>query len=89
MRITHTLDDVMIQTYIDTAKAYVMDAVDHNIEENKFSEYKQFDFAVNLLSQSWYNNRNTDVGLQVPIEVTAMIQQLRGRLYETISDEPQ
>lgn len=85
LRITHELDDTMLQNYIDTAQDYIMSAVDHNVSIESFSKHKQFDFAINLLAQYWYNTRNTDVDKQVPVEVTAMIQQLRGCLNETTS----
>ncbi|WP_338232838.1 head-tail connector protein [Companilactobacillus muriivasis] len=86
LRVTHELDDVLLQNYIDTAQDYIMSAVNHNVSIEDFNKYKQFDFATSLLAQYWYNTRNTDVNKQVPVEVTAMIQQLRGRLNETTGE---
>lgn len=86
LRITHELDDTLLQNYIDTASSYVMSAVDSNVLEDEFNKYKQYQFAVSLLAQYWYNTRNLDVEKQVPTEVLAMIQQLRGKMKdETIS----
>ncbi|WP_143443124.1 head-tail connector protein, partial [Lactiplantibacillus plantarum] len=39
--------------------------------------YKQYDFAVSLLTQFWYQNRVTDM-TKTPYQVVSMIQQLRG-----------
>jgi len=86
LRITHELDDTLLQNYIDTAQDYIVSAVDNNVSIEDFNKYKQFDFAISLLAQYWYNTRNTDVDKQVPVEVTAMIQQLRGRLNETTGE---
>lgn len=80
LRITHTLDDDLLQRYLDTATAYVTNAVNSNVDNEEYNKYKQFDFAVSLLAQYWYNNRNIEMKKQIPIEVLAMIQQLRGRL---------
>lgn len=80
LRITHTLDDDLLQRYLDTATAYVTNAVNSNVDNEEYSKYKQFDFAVSLLAQYWYNNRGIELKKQIPIEVLAMIQQLRGLL---------
>ncbi|WP_125762293.1 head-tail connector protein [Companilactobacillus hulinensis] len=80
LRITHTLDDDLLQRYLDTATAYVTNAVNSNVDNKEYGKYKQFDFAVSLLAQYWYNNRGIELKKQIPIEVLAMIQQLRGLL---------
>jgi len=80
LRITHTLDDDLLQRYLDTATAYVTNAVNSNVNNEEYNKYKQFDFAVSLLAQYWYNNRGIELKKQIPIEVLAMIQQLRGLL---------
>ena len=74
LRIEITDDDNMIQTYIDTAKDYVQNAVNSNVD---LTQYKQFDFAVSLLAQFWYLNRDTDM-VKTPYQVVSMIEQLRG-----------
>lgn len=74
LRIEITDDDRMLQTYIDTAEDYVTNAVDKNAD---FTGYKQFDFAVSLLAQFWYLNRDTDMA-KTPYQVVSMIEQLRG-----------
>lgn len=80
LRITHELDDTLLQHYLDTATEYVIQAVNGNVGSDEYGKYKQFDFAVSLLTQYWYNNRNAAIKSQIPVEVLAMIQQLRGRL---------
>lgn len=80
LRVTHALDDTLLQNYIDTAQDYIVNAVNNNVSIDEFQKYKQFDFAISLLTQYWYNTRNTDTDKQVSTEVLAMIQQLRGRI---------
>ena len=74
LRIEITDDDRMLQTYIDTAEDYVTNAVNSNVD---LTSYKQFDFAVSLLAQFWYLNRDTDM-TKTPYQVVSMIEQLRG-----------
>ncbi|WP_353990033.1 head-tail connector protein [Pediococcus argentinicus] len=78
LRIDLTDDDSMIQMYIDTATQYVLDAVDSSTTTAVLSKYEQFDFAVSLLTQFWYSNRNSDMK-ETPYQVVSMIQQLRGK----------
>lgn len=71
-------DDSIIQDYIMSAEAYIQDAVSPTAD---LSEYQQFDFAVAMLAQFWYLNR--DVAMQKqPYQVTSMIQQLRSKIIE-------
>lgn len=74
LRIDVTEDDPMIKSYLDAAKGYVQTAVSTNRD---VSMYKQYDFAVSLLTQFWYQNRVTDM-TKTPYQVVSMIQQLRG-----------
>ncbi|MCG0620672.1 prophage P2b protein 19, head-to-tail joining [Lactiplantibacillus plantarum] len=74
LRIDVTEDDPMIKSYLDAAKDYVQTAVSTNED---VSIYKQYDFAVSLLTQFWYQNRVTDM-TKTPYQVVSMIQQLRG-----------
>lgn len=67
-------DDGLINTYIDNAKQYVQNAVSANADLTK---YQQYNFAVQMLAQFWYQNRGTDMQ-QTPYQVVSMIQQLRG-----------
>ncbi|MCJ2383729.1 phage gp6-like head-tail connector protein [Lactiplantibacillus plantarum] len=78
LRIDVTEDDPMIQSYLDAAKDYVQTAVSKNED---LSVYKQYDFAVSLLTQFWYQNRVTDM-TKTPYQVVSMIQQLRGLVTE-------
>ncbi|MCT3248090.1 MULTISPECIES: head-tail connector protein [Lactobacillaceae] len=74
LRIDVTEDDPMIKSYLEAAKDYVQTAVSTNED---VSMYKQYDFAVSLLTQFWYQNRVTDM-TKTPYQVVSMIQQLRG-----------
>ena len=74
LRIDVTEDDKMIKNYLDAAEDYVQTAVSGSKD---VSMYKQYDFAVSLLTQFWYENRITDM-TKTPYQVVSMIQQLRG-----------
>ena len=74
LRIDVTEDDPMIKSYLDAAEDYVQTAVSGSED---VSMYKQYDFAVSLLTQFWYQNRITDM-TKTPYQVVSMIQQLRG-----------
>ena len=78
LRIDVTEDDPMIKSYLDAAKDYIQTAVSTNED---VSIYKQYDFAVSLLTQFWYQNRVTDM-TKTPYQVVSMIQQLRGLVTE-------
>lgn len=67
----------MIQAYIDTAKDYINDAIDSDIELNNDNKYN---LAVLLLVQFWYSNRTIDMK-QTPYQVRSLIQQLRGEYW--------
>ena len=79
LRIDLSDDDTIIQTYIDTAVAYIQNAVDSTQTVAQLEAYPQFDFAVSLLVQFWYSNRDTDMK-ETPYQVVSMIQQLRGKI---------
>ncbi|WP_368790800.1 head-tail connector protein [Companilactobacillus farciminis] len=36
LRVTHALDDTLLQNYIDTAQDYIMSAVNHNVPVYRF-----------------------------------------------------
>lgn len=69
-------DNLMISDYIVTARQYVTDAVS---QDTDLSEYQQFEFAVQMLAQFWYQNRGIDMN-QTPYQVVSMIQQLRAKI---------
>lgn len=79
LRIDLTDDGALIQTYIDTAVAYIQNAVDSTHTVEQLETYPQFNFAVSLLVQFWYSNRDTDMK-ETPYQVVSMIQQLRGKI---------
>lgn len=78
LRLDLTEDDSLIQSYLDSAKDYVHTAVSTRVS---LTQYKQYDFAVSLLTQFWYQNRVVDMK-QTPYQVVSMIQQLRGLVSE-------
>lgn len=69
-------DNLMIRDYIVTARQYVTDAVS---QDTDLSKYQQFEFAVQMLAQFWYQNRGIDMN-QTPYQVVSMIQQLRAKI---------
>ncbi|WP_290033555.1 head-tail connector protein [Ligilactobacillus cholophilus] len=69
-------DDEIIQTYIDNATEYIKTAVSETADLTK---YKQFDYAVTLLTQFWYLNRDIDMKKQ-PFQVVSLIQQLKSKV---------
>lgn len=77
LRIEVTDDDDMIQQYITTAENYVQNAVSSAVNIDDLYTYQQFKFAVSLLTQFWYQNRDIDMQ-NTPYQVRSMIQQLRG-----------
>ncbi|MGX4764248.1 head-tail connector protein [Holzapfeliella sp. JNUCC 72] len=78
LRITHDIDDQILQSYIDTAEAYVMSAVNSKATKEEYNKYRQFDFATSLLAQSWY--LSPDGREEIPTAVKSMINQLRGAM---------
>lgn len=83
LRLDQDWDDGLLQNYIDTAQDYIMSAVNNDVSLEEFNKYKQFDFAISLLAQYWYTNR--DRSEVVPDDVLSMIQQLRGRITDATS----
>lgn len=81
LRIDHSLDDQMIAGYIQTAAQYIVAAIDIDYSDGSLENERQFQFAVSLLAQHWYLNRQEASSERIPISVQAMIQQLRGVYY--------
>ena len=69
-------DDELIQSYIDNAVEYVKTAVSETAD---LTQFKQFDYAVTLLAQFWYLNRDIDMKTQ-PYQVVSLIQQLKAKI---------
>ena len=67
-------EDGLIRDYLTNAKQYVQNAVSADADLTK---YQQYNFAVQMLAQFWYQNRGVDMQ-KTPYQVTSMIQQLRG-----------
>ena len=83
LRIDHDLDDILIEQLIDTASSYIRGAIDSEAIDDDIEGYKQFDWAVSLLAQHWYLNRQEATSERMPITVQALIQQMRGAYYAT------
>lgn len=83
LRIDHSMDDSMIDSLIETASDYIIHAIDSNAKDGIIEDYKQFDWAVSLLTQHWYLNRQEASSERIPVTVQAMIQQMRGAYYAT------
>lgn len=75
-----TQDDALITGYIMAAQDYVRNAVDSTATTDQMEPYSQFDIAVAMLTEFWYQNRGeVDTASQeIPFSVISMIQQLRG-----------
>lgn len=75
-------DTDMIQNYITAAGEYVRNAVDHTAPESDFEQFSQYDIAVAMLTEFWFENRGeiSTASQELPYTVTSMIQQLRGRV---------
>lgn len=76
LRIDGNDDDTMLANYLQAAKAYVQHAVQSDTDLTK---YRQYEFAVQMLAQFYYQNRGTDM-VKTPYQVLSMIQQLRGQI---------
>lgn len=76
LRIDHSLDDVLIDTFKNAAESYIYSSI-----EKQEVDDKRFDLAVLLLIGHFYNNRSatTNENIQnLPLGVTSLIHQLRG-----------
>ncbi|MDY4023990.1 head-tail connector protein [Enterococcus avium] len=81
LRIDHDFDDSLLEQLLETAKRYVISAIDSKAEEGVIEAYQQFDWAASLLTQHWYENRDDAKSERIPYTVQALIQQLRGEYY--------
>lgn len=75
-----TQDDKLITNYITAAQDYVRGAVDHNAKLDDLEKFSQYNIAVAMLTEFWYQNRGAvdTAATALPYSVTSMIQQLRG-----------
>ncbi len=58
LRVDHNFDDELITALLETAKSYLKDAIDSNNTDGTIEGYKQYDWAVSLLTQHWYEGRS-------------------------------
>lgn len=83
LRVDHSLDDELIQQIIETTEEYILTAIDSKANAEELKSLKQFDWAVSLLSQHWYLNRQESAKEHIPNTVLSLIQQMRGVHYAT------
>lgn len=78
---TDTADDGLINGYITAAQDYVHNAVDSAAAAEDMAKFSQYDIAVAMLVEFWYQNRGavTTASQEIPYSVVSMIQQLRGK----------
>lgn len=81
LRIDHNYDDELITVLLETAKSYLKDAIDSNAAEGTIEGYQQYDWAVSLLTQHWYEGRFETPKEHIPTTVQALLQQMRGKYY--------
>ena len=81
LRIDHNFDDELISALLETAKSYLKDAIDSNNTDGTIEGYKQYDWAVSLLTQHWYEGRFETPKEHIPTTVQALLQQMRGKYY--------
>ena len=83
MRVTHNMEDTLIEMYKGWAESEIKDSVctNSNIDEDFFENNKIYDRAVALLTSFYYESRlaYSDVQyVQSPDGVLSAIQKLRG-----------
>lgn len=78
LRLDHNYDDEILTDLIETAKAYVINAVDSEAPAGTIEALKQFDWTVSLLVQHWYEYRLSEPKSHIPIQATSLIHQMRG-----------
>lgn len=82
LRIDHEADDDLLMMLMATADEYVCSAITHEVEgHRRIRYYPQYQWAMSLLAQHWYLNREEATNAHVPYTVTALIQQMRGKYY--------
>ncbi|MEY9979029.1 head-tail connector protein [Lysinibacillus sp. RC79] len=81
LRVDQDYDDEIIMALLETAKQYVKDAIDSTSTNSVIEGYKQYDWAVSLLTQHWYEGRFEAPKEHIPTTVQALLQQMRGKYY--------
>ncbi|WCG32808.1 head-tail connector protein [Enterococcus dispar] len=77
LRIPYNDDDGLLDMIDSASLEYVKNAV--NGENEAYLEDELFVTATILLTQYWYLNRGEGIADHIPVYVTSMIQQLRGK----------
>lgn len=81
LRIDHEADDEMLTMIILTAADYIKRAITDDEEDKAVELYESYEWAVSLLAQHWYLNREEATARHTPMAVTSLIQQMRGEYY--------
>ena len=81
LRIDHNYDDEIISALLETAKSYLKDAIDSDAPVGTIEGYEQYDWAVSLLTQHWYEGRFETPKEHIPTTVQSLLQQMRGKYY--------
>jgi len=80
LRIVYNDDDSILNSLLSASMEYINNAVNSQLkEDSKLFEDELFINGSILLTQYWYLNRGEAVGDHIPVYVTSMIQQLRGK----------
>lgn len=80
LRIVYDDDDSILNSLLSASMEYINNAVNSQLkEDSKLFEDELFINGSILLTQYWYLNRGEAVGDHIPVYVTSMIQQLRGK----------
>lgn len=80
LRIPYSDDDSILLSLDNASQDYVKNAVNSELEGG--SDFFQDELFLNstlLLTQYWYLNRGEAIADHIPVYVTSMIQQLRGK----------
>lgn len=80
LRLDGNIDADLIKRYINTAENYVKNAVDSSVDLSVYRQFDEFNSAVALLTEFYYQTRGeaTDSPSRRPFEATAIIGQLKG-----------
>lgn len=81
LRLDHDYDNEILTVLIETAQEYIINAIDSTDTQGTIQAYKQFDWAVSLLVQHWYEGRLDAPKEHIPTTVQALLQQMRGKYY--------
>lgn len=87
VRVDHSFEDDLLETYIEWAESEVKDSVStsENINDEYFTDNPHYERAVTLLTAHYFENRlpMSETRLNnLPYGVTSAVHKLRGGYYE-------